>query len=154
MRFAEEFAKVWQKQPKSNSAQEQTDRGRREGLANHERAREALKRQLAEANSARESDAAGLRGHQEKFAQELAKVHEEYAQSNKAHAEDMEAFRKQQRESQALFVHDVAHLKQQLAQMSAAQSSSDKKLADLNGQVAPCVTRLEQEAGNLKQRFM
>jgi hypothetical protein len=47
--------------------------------------------------------------------QELVKMREGHAQSNKAHVEETEALRKEQRESQPSFARDLANLKQQLA---------------------------------------
>jgi chromosome segregation ATPase len=78
---------------------------------------------------------AGLRRQQEKFAQELGNLREEHEQSDKACAGEMEAIRKQQSESQARFVQDLANLKQQFAHLSGAHSSSEKKVADLGTQL-------------------
>jgi hypothetical protein len=74
-------------------------------------------------------------------------VREKHVHSSKVQAEDMEALLKQQSKSQACLAQDVADLKQQLVQRNNAQSSADKKIADLNVQSTPRVTRLEQEAG-------
>jgi hypothetical protein len=61
-RFAEQLAKIWQEQAKSNNAREAASRDIREGVTNQERAHEALKRQLTEAKSAWAGEALGLRG--------------------------------------------------------------------------------------------
>jgi hypothetical protein len=72
---------------------------------------------------------------------------EEEAQSNKAHAEDMEALLKQQSESQARLTQNLCDLKQQVAQLNNAQFTSDKKITDLNGQLTSRFTMVEQQAG-------
>jgi chromosome segregation ATPase len=72
-RFTEDEAKIGQEQAKSDGEIARL----RECLANHERAHEVLRRQLAEANSARAREAARLRQHQEKSVQDLATLREE-----------------------------------------------------------------------------
>jgi Leu/Phe-tRNA-protein transferase len=59
----------------------------------------------------------------------------------------MEAVRRQQNDSQTGLAHDITNLKQQLTQLSGAQSSSEKKIAEMGAQLV----ETKQEAGNLKQ---
>jgi phage host-nuclease inhibitor protein Gam len=108
----------------------------------------------------------------------LGKLRVEFAQEQTNHAQKQEAMKReiadlgqgnsdQQRENagrleeiaglrrqQETFAQDIENLKQQIVELSRAQSNSDKKIGDLNGQMAPKIANLAQDLGDLKQQIV
>jgi DNA repair exonuclease SbcCD ATPase subunit len=118
---------------------------------NHANEREAMKRELREAQK-REITAlrSEFKAAQEALRQQFAESNGAQQRENAAQTEEIAGFRSQQEK----FLQELANFKQQFVQLNNAQSSCDKKIKDLNGQVTAKIGNLAQDLGNLKEKLM